>query len=79
MLDSCNETDFIPIIPTPVVPDGSRDYAVNEGIYKMELPKFRIFHKKRKHIEIRYNRKNAFLWDRNEIFVIWHVKSFFIA
>ena len=76
MIDSHDETDFMQIIPTPVVTDGSRDYAVNEGIYKMELPKLKIHHKVSKHIEIRYNRKNAFIWSRNEIFVIWP-KCFF--
>lgn len=52
MINSCDESDFIPAIASPVVTDGYKDYAVNEGIYKMEFSKIKLSRKTSQHIEI---------------------------
>lgn len=71
-----NNTGYKNVNASPVITDGSRDYAANEGIYKMTVPICKLFRKKGQQIEISYSRKNAFLWNRDEIFVIWP-KCFF--
>lgn len=62
---------MMPINAKPVVSGEAQDYAVNEGVFKMVLPESKMTGGDEKYAEIKYTRRDAFSWSRDEMFVIW--------